>query len=218
MTDGGPEKAFPNVAGVPSRRLDAAGWDERWVTADTPWDLGTAAPPIARALGTGFVAPDPNRRCRALVIGCGAGHDARAAADAGFETTGIDLSATAVARAKLIAEQAASSARFVVADFFALPAELRGNDLVVEHTLFCAIDPADRDRYVDAAADALAPGGRMLALFWLIRPETGPPFGTTEAELRHRFGRRFRFVHTECPPDSHPRGAGKELLAVLAKV
>lgn len=204
---------FCDAAGVPNRRLDATGWDERWTSKDTPWDLGRATPPIARALRDGLVRPPG----RALVIGCGAGHDARAAAAAGFDATGIDLSPTAVAHAQAFAAHEKSSARFEVADLFAIPAHLRGADLVIEHTAFCAIDPTTRDRYVDAVADALRPGGSLLALFWLIRTEKGPPFGATEPEIRHRFARRFEFVHAERPADSDV-SRPHEFLSVLRRV
>lgn len=199
--------------GVPTRRLDAGGWDERWATRDTPWDLAAAAPPFLRAIRDGLVRPP----ARTLVVGCGAGHDARAFAAAGFDTTGLDFSPSAIARATEIAAGERSSARFEVADVLALPERLRGADLVVEHTLFCAIDPANRDRYVDAVADALRPGGRLLALFWLIRAETGPPFGASEPEVRTRFARRFRFVHDERPADSAP-SRPHELLALLERL
>lgn len=194
MTD----RPFPDASGLASRRIDAIGWDERWTTKDTPWDLGAASPPLVRAVRDGLVRPP----ARTLVLGCGAGHDARTFAAAGFDVTGIDFSPTAVGRATELARAERSAARFVVADLFDLPSALCGADLAVEHTLFCAVDPSDRDRYVQAVADALRPGGRLLALFWLIRTEQGPPFGATEEEVRHRFGRRFRIVHAERPADS----------------
>lgn len=200
------------AAGTPSRRLDVAAWDERWVTNDTPWDLAGPSPPIVRALREGLVAPPG----RALVLGCGAGHDARAVAAAGFRTVGVDFSPTAVRRARELAAVEGSAATFEEADALALPDSLRGADLVVEHTLFCAIDPSLRDRYVDAVADALRPGGRFLALFWLIRAETGPPFGASEPEVLDRFARRFRFLHTERPADSAP-SRPHELLCVLRR-
>jgi methyl halide transferase len=206
-------RGFDDSAGNANRRLDASAWDERWVAKDTPWDLAGASPPLVRALLERLVAPPG----RALVLGCGAGHDARAVAAAGFETVGVDFSPHAVARARELAAAEGSSARFEEADVLALPPSLRGADLVVEHTLFCAIDPSSRDDYVDAVAEALRPDGRLLALFWLIRTESGPPFGANEPEIRHRFARRFRFVHAERPPDSAPVRP-HEMLCVLARV
>lgn len=212
MSEDGADRPFPDSAGVPKGPLDPVAWNARWESKDTPWDLAAPSPPLARALRERLVAPPG----RAVVVGCGAGHDARAVAAAGFETVGIDVSPAAVARAREIAEREGSAARFEVADLFDLPARLRGADVAVEHTLFCAVHPESRDRYVDAVADLLRPGGRLLALFWLIRTETGPPFGASEAEVRHRFGRRFRFVHAERPADSLA-SRPHEMLCVLER-
>ncbi|MCE9636814.1 MAG: methyltransferase domain-containing protein [Planctomycetes bacterium] len=211
MTD--PARPFDDSAGVPNRGLGAHEWDARWTAKDTPWDMAAPTPPLARALRDGLVKPPG----RAIVLGCGAGHDARAVAAAGFDTTGVDFSPAAVALAREIAAREQSSARFEQADVFALPGHLHGADLVVEHTLFCAVDPSLRDRYVDAIAYVLRPGGRLLALFWLIRTETGPPFGSNEPEIRHRFARRFRFAHAERPTDSAP-ARPHEMLCVLERL
>ena len=78
------------------------------------------------------------------------------------------------------------------------------------------MDPRDRDRWVDAVAGALRPGGRLLALFWLLRTESGPPFGATEEEVRARLGRRFRFLHAERPADSAP-SRPDEFLSLLER-
>ena len=68
-------------------------------------------------------------------------------------------------------------------------------DWLFEHTLFCAIPPARRDDSVAAAARWVRPGGNYLAVNYLQpRDETGPPFGTTIAELRRRFGPHFELV------------------------
>lgn len=209
------EPPFPDAAGKPTRELTPAGWDARWRTGDTPWDLGRASPPLVRALGPGgwFPPPVPGETRRALVPGCGAGHDARAVAAAGWDTVAIDVSPLAVGTA---ARQPAPRCEFRVADLFALPGDLRDLDLVVEHTCFCAIDPSDRDRYVDAVADALRPGGLLLALFWLITTEKGPPFGATREEIGHRFSRRFTFEREETPADSEP-SRPRERLCLLRR-
>ena len=55
-------------------------------------------------------------------------------------------------------------------------------DWVFEHTLFCAIDPAERDEYVRAVLRWLKPNGQYLAVNYLIPDEAGPPFGTTREE------------------------------------
>ena len=79
---------------------------------------------------------------RVLVPGCGKGHDAAAWAEAGFETTGMDLSDLALneARAKY---EALSNLAFTHGNFLEdKPHE--PYDLVFEHTMYCAINPERR--------------------------------------------------------------------------
>lgn len=210
MTDHDP---FPDVAGRVGESLDASSWDERWRRAETPWDMNAPAPPLVAAVTRGDLAPP----ARVLVPGCGAGHDARFLASRGFRVTGVDLAPLALAKAREFAAKDGVAAEFVEADLFALPPALRGFDAVWECTCFCAIDPSRRDDYVDAVADALRPGGRLLGLFFAIAPEKGPPFGTTDAEVRHRFARRFTVDVLRPATDSHPARLGKELWAAMTR-
>ena len=50
-------------------------------------------------------------------------------------------------------------------------------DLIFEHTLFCAIDPADRDEYARAVLRWLRPDGDYLAVNYMIPDRDGPPPG-----------------------------------------
>lgn len=207
------ESPFRHVAGRAKGPLDAASWDARWQAGDTPWDMQRVAPPLAGALARGLVtAPG-----RLLAVGCGAGHDARHFAENGFDVTAIDISPAAVERAAALAAETGVLMDVRVADLFALDHGLGRFDVALEHTCFCAIDPAQRDDYVDAVADALVPGGHLLGLFFVFEPETGPPFGASEDELRHRFGRRFDVLHMARPDDSHPARADKDMLVLLRR-
>ena len=207
------EPPFPDVAGRVGEKLDAAAWDDRWRRADTPWDMSEPAPPLVAAVARGDLAPP----ARVLVPGCGAGHDVRFLASRGFLVTGIDISPLALTKARELAASDGVAAEFVEADLFALPPALRGYDAVWEHTCFCAIDPSLRDAYVDAVADALRPGGRLVGLFFAITPEKGPPFGATDAEIRHRFARRFAVDVLRPATDSHPARLGRELWASMMR-
>jgi SAM-dependent methyltransferase len=205
------KQPFRDVSGRAKGPLTSASWNERWLNANTPWDMGTAAPPFVRAVENELIPVGG----RALVVGCGGGNDARLLASQGFEVVGIDVAEKAVERAREIAAEQGIELTFRHADLFALPEDLSGFDLVLEHTCFCAIDPARRDDYVDAVASVLNPGGRLMGLFFLIEPEGGPPFGATREEIEHRFGRRFTMDHFEMPPDSHEKRLGREALFTM---
>jgi SAM-dependent methyltransferase len=177
------------------------------------WELGHPGPPFVHALDRGLVAPPG----RAFVPGCGSGHDALLLAQRGFEVAAVDISPTAVVRARELFAATDRTADVREADLLALPDDLREFDLVLEHTCFCAVPPERRDDYVDAVARSLRPGGRLLGLFFMIEPEEGPPFGATEEEVRHRFGPQFTVDHVEAPPEPHRCPHGREWLFLMTR-
>jgi hypothetical protein len=85
-------------------------------------------------------------------------------------------------------------------------------DWLFEHTLFCAIDRSDRDKYVEAVLRWLKPDGQYLAVSYLIPDEDGPPFGTTREEQSQRFSPRFDLLD-QWVPRSYPNRTGLELMS-----
>jgi len=187
---------------------DPAYWDELYEKKEDRWELGGPSPPLER-----WFAGQRLSDKRALVVGCGRGHEARLLASCGAEVVGLDLAERAIAEAERLTSPN-GSVRFVRGDLFALRGKPAFFDLVVEHTCYCAIDPARRDEYVDAIADALLPGGKLVGVFYAHGRPGGPPFTTDDADLNQRFARRFTLLHQETPPDSIERRAGQERLRV----
>lgn len=186
-----------------------ADWESRYETGDTPWDKGAPHPALVDLLRESPVAG------RVLVPGCGTGHDVRALAAAGAEVTGLDIAPRAVRAAQVFERVAGES--YVVGDLFDLPEAMRGSfDCVWEHTCFCAIDPALRERYVEAVAGALKPGGNLLAVFYLdpghASPDEGPPFAVSVAEVDRLFLGHFELVREWPPPATYPGREDRELM------
>ena len=142
--------------------------------------------------------------------GCGTGHDARAWAGSGFEAFGYDIAPSAIRLAARKTRAAGLNAQFELADFLHDAAPFRF-DWVFEHTLFCAIQPAERDDYVRAVLRWLKPKGHYLAVNYLIPDKDGPPFGTTRTELWRRFSPKFELLE-EWVPRSYPNRTGLELM------
>jgi len=188
-------------------------WESRYRAGDTPWEKGEASPPLLDWLTRNAMPGE------VLVPGCGSGHDVRAIAAAGASVTGLDIAASAVARASGFPP--VGGERFIEGDLLALPATWSGRfDWVFEHTCFCAIDPSLRQAYVRAVAGALKPGGKLLAVFYMDPDVTrgeGPPFGVGEEELSDLFGPYFELLCDEAPTRAYPGREGRERVRVLEK-
>ena len=193
---------------------DVGYWEDAYVRADAGWDLGVPAPPIVSLVDG---RRDLVRPGRALVVGCGRGHDALALASRGFSVIALDWSPSAAreARARLTGE--AGPPRVLRGDVRRLPVATASVDHVVEHTCFCALDPADRPLYVREVARVLRPGGLLFGLFYEPAAPQNPPFTTSEAELRGLFGAAFDLAVLERARDSIERRAGRELLAAFVR-
>lgn len=213
----------PRQPDLPEGASEAARWEHKYAVGSDGWELGRAAPPLARLLAERPLSAhrtgaEPGAPPRVLVPGCGRGHEARLLCEAGAEVVAVDIAPTAVAATRRLAEEEGLRITALELDVLALPEEHEGRyDLFVEHCCFCAIDPARRDDYVEAAARALRPGGRLIGLFYCHDYPGGPPFGSSTDEIRARFGRRFTLLTEEVPTDSVLSRAGQELLVVMVK-
>src|SRR5882724_4490320 len=181
-------------------------WETRYKTGDMPWEKGEASPGLVD-----FLSKHPElARGRVCVPGCGTGHDAREWAKAGFVVTGYDIAPSAIALSRERTAAAGLTAQFEPGNFLKDEPTERF-DWVFEHTLFCAIDLADREDYVRAVLRWLKPGGDYLAVNYMIPDTDGPPFGTTREELLRRFSPHFELVQ-EWVPRSYPNRTGLELM------
>ncbi|HEX9047240.1 MAG TPA: methyltransferase domain-containing protein [Verrucomicrobiae bacterium] len=182
-------------------------WENRYQTGETTWDKGAPSPGLVdflaqhRDLKKGIVA----------VPGCGAGHDVREFAQAGFAACGFDIAPSAIARAeeKSRAAKLAGTVKFQLADFLhdSPPQKF---DWLFEHTLFCAIQPSERDDYVRAVLRWLKPGGTYLAVNYIItEDENGPPWPVTREELVARFSPHFD-LQSDWVPRSYPNRTDRE--------
>lgn len=139
-------------------------WDDDYRTGQTPWDVGFPDPRLVEAASRGVLP-----RGRALDIGCGTGTDARYLAGCGWEVTAVDLSPTAIERARA----GGGRIRFEVHDILAAPAPNGPYDLVFDRGCFHVFDQStDRARFAAHVAATLRPGGCWLSV---VGSTEGPP-------------------------------------------
>jgi SAM-dependent methyltransferase len=191
-------------------------WEQCYQNGQTPWDKNAPSPPLQEWVQL------RRPRGKALVPGCGAGHDVAMLTALGVDALGLDLAPSAIARA--IKNYPNLSIHFVLGDLFAKPAEWQSSfDYVIEHTCLCALPPTMRIDYEKAVHDLLRPGG-LLAGIWFINPEmdpseTGPPFGIAVEELDTLFpSSRWQVIEDEQPSTGYPGRVGRERLRVLRKL
>ncbi|XP_020588594.1 probable thiol methyltransferase 2 isoform X2 [Phalaenopsis equestris] len=76
------------------------GWEKCWEEGVTPWDLGQTTPIISHLIQTGKLPEG-----RILVPGCGTGYDVVAMASSTRFVVGLDVSTTAINKAKEFDDQ-----------------------------------------------------------------------------------------------------------------
>lgn len=194
---------------------DADFWDLRYQTGQTGWEKGRCAPPIARMLREGLLPA----QARIAVVGAGRGNEALEAGRLGYQVTAIDFAPTAV---EVLRERSwregAPLVDVLEADIFAVPPAFHHEfDAVLEHTCFCAIDVERRADYVSVVTRLLKPRGLLFGLFYAHSREGGPPFKTTEQEVRGLFAASFDVERLVVATDSFPERAHEELEFVFRR-
>ncbi len=191
-------------------------WEKCYVEGHMPWNKGAPSPPMLEWVH------HHQPQGRALMPGCGVGHDLAMLVTQGVDATGLDLSPTAIEMAK--ATYPALTERFVVGDLFAMPADWLGHyDFVFEHTCLCALPPDLRADYEKAVHSVLKQGGLLVGV-WFINPEmdpgeSGPPFGIPTTELDTLFSApRWEAVEDVAPSVGFDGRIGRERLRVLRKL
>ena len=190
-------------------------WDEMYQRGEVFWDKGAPAPAMKQYLERHGV------RGRALVPGCGRGHEVALAVEYGLEATGLDIAPTGVAEAR--ARYPHLAERFVTGDLFDPPEEMRGAfDVVLEHTCMSALPPAMRADYRRGIDLTLRHGGMLIGV-WFIDPaldpgEVGPPFPFSVAELTALFAEGYEIVEDYVPDVAFGGREGRERVRVLRRV
>jgi SAM-dependent methyltransferase len=189
-------------------------WEEAYQKGGAFWDKGKPSPPMVQYLGRNAV------RGRALVPGCGHGHEVALAVKHGLDAIGLDIAPTGIAEARALYPQLAE--RFVVGDLFS-PAEGLRNafDVVLEHTCMSGLHPSLRPDYRRGIDLTLRPGGLLIGV-WYINPdldpgEEGPPFPFSVEDLTALFADGYQVVEDYVPDVAFPGREGRERVRVLRR-
>lgn len=190
--------------------LNATYWNDRHEKGETGWDIKMVSPPL-KAYFDAPVQP----LGRILIPGCGQAYEAEYLLEKGISTlTVLDF---APALAEVLTQRLHGTPVEVVCDdIFAHRGQY---DTIAEQTLFCAIDPSQRMRYVNQIADLLHSGGIWFGVLFdreFDRP--GPPFGGSADEYRALMSGRFEILTLEPCVHSIPQRAGTEVFFIAKKI
>ncbi|MCB0349799.1 MAG: methyltransferase domain-containing protein [Bdellovibrionales bacterium] len=176
------------------------------------WELGCVAKPITEVIPQIKIP-----RSKVCIFGCGTGHDAAYFASQGHIVTAVDISAAAIEKARTMNPER-ENLKYVCADAFDFARKNPASfDMVFEHTFFCAIAPDRRSELISAWNSVLTEYGHFIGIFFTFDRAGGPPFGSSEWELRQRLKKNFEFLYwTRWKTSIDPR-LGKELVVYARK-
>ncbi len=156
-----------------------------------PWDSGIPAPELVRAL-----AGQPAGR--ALDLGCGTGTNVRYLAEHGWQATGLDYVARAIAQARAKTRGLTPAPTLRVADVTRLAdLDLPGPyDLALDMGCYHSLPAAGRRRYGAGLRRWLSPGGQYL-LYAFQPSEDGAQWGLTRGQVEAEFADGFTLTGYE---------------------
>jgi SAM-dependent methyltransferase len=184
-------------------------WSARYKNEQTGWDLGEISTPIKE-----YADQLIDKSLRILIPGCGRAWEALYLLENGFKNVHVlDFAPEPLEELRNRVGDS-SELQMHCVDFF----QHTGNyDLVIEQTMFCAIDPAMRDAYVAKVAQLLNPGGKFVGVLFDRSFEGGPPFGGSKVDYEVLFQRYFSSVIIEpCYNSIAPR-MGTEVFFIAQK-
>lgn len=191
-------------------------WEAIYQAGDAGWDIGKPAPPFVKLLKS---KPDWLTDGKIICFGAGAGHDSNFFAENGFDVTAVDFAPSAI---KSIEEYAKTNSNLhaLQADIVNIPNDcVEMFDYVLEHTCFCAIPIENRPKYVDSVKKVLKPGGIIFGLFYRFDEpdEKGPPYVTSEEEVKGLFEKDFEILDWQTPKQSHGKRQNRERFIAMRK-
>lgn len=142
-------------------------WETRYAEQDRIWS-GRVNARLAEVAGE--LTPG-----RALDLGCGEGGDAMWLAEEGWEVVGVDISATALARAGADAAARGLAERLSFVQMNLSEEFPEGTFDLVSAQFLHSFAHLDRDRIFACAARAVAPGGVLVIVDHGAAPPWSPP-------------------------------------------
>ena len=160
-------------------------WDAPY-TGTPPWDIGRPQAPFLELAQAGCL------HGAVLELGCGTGEHTLLAAELGLEATGIDIAATAIAKAQVKAQERGLAARFLVHDALSVDRLGETFDVVLDCGFFHVLSDTHRTRLVEVLRQIMTAGSSYYLLCFSDRvPGDSGPRRVRQDEFRSAFADGF---------------------------
>ena len=193
---------------------------------DIPWNFEKPPESLVSLIESSKIQP-----CRCIDLGCGLGDYAIYLATLGFRVTGIDISPTAIRKAKQNADSKGVECRFMAADIINDNLEELGTfDFAYDYEVLHHIYLEQRERYVQRVDKLLNPGGHYLTISF---SEDDPCFGgqgkfrktplgtvlyfSSEEEIRELYDPFFQIIELKTIDIPGKRGPHKAIFSLMKK-
>jgi SAM-dependent methyltransferase len=181
-----------------------------------PWDIGRPQREIVQLATTGSIRGD------VLDLGCGTGENLLHLVGLGHKGVGIDLSLTAIEKARRKAATRQLGARFIVGDALKLEELGERFDTGIDCGLFHTFSNRMRRAFTKSLKSALKPGGVYFMLcFSENEPKDwGGPRRVTQGEIRDTFskGWRINYIRDARLETNWPQIEGHAWLSSITRI
>lgn len=135
-----------------------------------PWNIEHPPEILIQLVETNEIKP-----CKIIDLGCGAGNYIIYLATKGFDSTGLDISESAIDIANKSALSKGVKCNFIIGDVIDYNFETSGLfDCAYDWELLHHVFPEDREKYVSNVSKLLKPGGQYMSVCF---SEDSPQFG-----------------------------------------
>jgi SAM-dependent methyltransferase len=154
-----------------NRPRDRESWEKRYTEGNLPWDSDKPDIHLPQVIKANNV-----KLGKALEVGCGTGTNAIWLAKHGFEVIGMDISQTAIAKAKKKVASAGVNSQLFVGDFLVDQVPGAPFNFIYDRGCFHVFDQSEElSRFASRVEELLAPEGIWYSL---IGSTDGPPRDT----------------------------------------
>ena len=161
---------------------------------DAPWDIGRPQQAFKDAIAEGLLTG------KVLDVGCGTGEHSLLAGAAGLEVTGVDVSSTAIGRARSKARDRSINAQFLTADLTADPPPNVGGrfDTIIDCGTFHVFTNAMRLPFQQFLTAHTKAGSRYFMLCFSDKaPGTSGPRRLSQESIRAGFAPNWELTAIE---------------------